>query len=565
MADIPTGSNPILNFAAQAAQTQARTIDNATAITAQNDAVNNATTQDLNAVDAAASAQQVVQAATDSVKLQTSSENASAKAMLGADPNAANYRLQSLQATQQDAYEKTQALSGIIAQKQSATLLSDPLGFINAQFTLPADIAQHNYYAGLHNAASQEYDDIVSKATNTAQENEKTAATMTAAQASANQDLITAKAAETKATIQQNAAQLNTKGILDLQTLNEQQLSNSATAVNVADAQTRIGLAQQQMALTNQTRLLQQQMLQERIDAKTASDSELADTAASYNTAAARLGGTPLPATVVAARLKRGDPTVSQFVRYGQDIGDNGGNAEGVPVAATPAQAGALYTSSKIVPNGTTSSTMSYLAEKVNEFAGNSAIASEKDPNVRLGMINKLIDNDVTNQAKAISDNKPNIYAAPSVAALVSSVPALANNSFINGVLLPKAQANPDAPSSANDIVTAAVAAINKDPSQLNDVAQGIANFYNASIYYNNKMKGYGENGLPLQTNYLAQLNTGFLGRSQTLDLSNPTVVKTLLMRLAYGNQVNMTNAVPGIGLPIAAGQVIASKFGGSQ
>ena len=529
-------NDPVVQYTAQKAITDANTAMNTLAVQKNNDLVANATSDQIAGVRAMSSAEGIVQAAMDSAKLQTSDANATQQQMLGLDPNAASYRLAQLNTQRIDSYNKTNELAKTIADKQSTTIFDDPLGYISNQFTLPADIAQHNYYAGLHNSAASEYEGIVQAGTATAQENLAMQRTMSTAQAAGNQQLIQAKAAQEAAKITAQGAQLNTQGILQLQSLTDQDLAHAASAVNIADAQARIKMQQAQFDAAQVQRKLSMQMLQERLDAKQATDAEQLDSYNQYQAAAARLGGTPLPQSVVIARLKKGDPVVSQFVRYGQDLLDNkaqGGSGEGVIVATNPAQAGALYTSSHLIPTGTTAPVMSYVASLTNKLAASPDIQRDKDPNARLAAIGSKIVDDATEQQQAIDDSKTgNIYAAPSIAAVIAAVPkaGLASNSFIQNTLVPLSAAAPNQVTPAKTIFAAGVTAVQDDPAQLNNVADGITKFYQAANAANNTLRGYSENGLPLQQGYKAAIPTGFLGRNQTLDLSNPSVVRRALM-----------------------------------
>jgi hypothetical protein len=528
--EVTQGSNPILDFAAAKGEANRRSAENANQVERNNDTITNATQQDITAVENAASADQIVKAATDAAQLRTSADNAQAKVDLGLDRTKANYRLANLASQQADAYDKANAIAKVIADKQSATILSDPLGFINAQFTLPADIAQHNYYAGLHNSAASEYDSIVSQGTATAVENKALEATMTVAQAQADQDKIAAMSSKQTAEITKQGAQLNTQGIQALQSIQQGQLNNAHLAVSVADAQSRIQMQRAQFEAAQTNRALQQSMLVDRLNERKATIDEQNMTADNYNKAAARLGGATLPASIILARLKKGDPVVSQFVRYGEDISINGDKAEGVIVATNPAQAGALYGSSKIIPSGTTASVMNYLASQVNSLASDQQVQGEKDGAGKMAVMNAKINGDVARQSSLISDSEPNIYAAPSIAAVVGSVPALVNNGFVSGELMAKSKANPDMASSAKDIFAAGVVAIKSDPSRLDEVAAGISQFYSGAVHANNALKGYAENGLPTQKSYPAELPTGILGRNQTLDMTNPALVTRALM-----------------------------------
>ena len=535
-AQVDTGSDPVLNYLAEQGKAAAATTNNQTAMAVQQGIQANATKTDISGAENIAAGQAMAAASMDAVKLQTSAENANARTMLGADPLAANYRLQELTNQRTDAYNKANDIAKTIADKQSLTFINDPLGFINAQFTLPADIAQHNYYANLHNSAADEYTTIVSQTTATAQENTATAATMTTAAALAKQQEIQGQSQQAVAKAQQTGAQLAIEGISKQQALTDDQLNQAHMAVQVKDEQTRIAMQQANFGLVQAQKKIYLGILQDSLERKTAALEDQNAAVTAYNKAADKMGAPRLPATTVIAKLRQKDPQVAEVLAYGQRLQDALGTGETVPVSGSMAQAGALYNSTPgMVPTGTSAPTAKFLASTVAELHARPEIQAIKDPSSRLDSINATLSGVVATQAKTIYDDKPNVYSAPPAAALIAATPALSANSFVSSIVMPQAQANPSAAFKANDIVSAGIAAVAKDPSQLDSVAEGINKIGVAAVNYNNNLKGYQANNVPLQTNYPAALNTGMFGGTQTVELTDLTAIKTLLMRKQFG------------------------------
>lgn len=531
--ELVPGKSPELDFVAQKAMTDANTKANEYQVDQLVTTIKNATASDLQAEQSKAQAQSTIRSVADSAQLQLQAEDMAAQTRLGANPAAANFRLQQLADQQVDAYNKTNDLAKTIADKQSKTLLSDPLGFIQAQFSLPADIAQHNYYATIHNNAEAEYSNVVSSVTAEAQMNKATLATVTTASADAEQAKIAAESAQAQARITQTGAQLNIAGIRELQSLTDADLAHSATALNFKEQQVRIDLQRSQIAAANASRDLSNQLKIEQLNKNQLALEDQQYYANAYNKAQAKLGGATEPMAAVMAGLRRQDPKVLKMVRIGQDIITSGGTGEGVMIAPNPAEAGELYNGQRLIPTGTTAPVMKYLADKYGDLRADQAVNAEKDPAGKIALINTAIKADVAKQASKIEDGTNNIFAAPTIASLLVSVPALANNGFVANELAEKAKANPDIPTSTADILAAGIAAIKKDPSRLNEVTQGTANFFNAAIWSNNKLKGYAENGLDPQQSYPAAVPTGFMGRQQTVNVNNPVDVKAVYMMAA--------------------------------
>ena len=522
--------DPVVDYIAQQAITEAETQKTRLEIVKNVTAIQDATTEQLAGVKAFAEAEAMVSIATEGFKAETTFANAKAKAILGLDPNAANYRLEELATTRRSAYENTQVLAKQILDKQSATIFDDPFGWISNQFTLPVDVATHNYYAQQANSAESEFDSIVDSGTKVGQQTRALEATTSAAKAQGELDKITAQAVAKSAEIKRQGAAFNIDGAKALQSLTENDLSHAAQLVQVKDAQERIALSRAQFAATQEQRAIMNEERAKNLQKEKLVEADELDMTAAFN-AAARAGGfAERSRSVIVAAMKRSDPTVVMAINHGADLLANGGNKSGVLVARNAADAAEYYIRVRANPVGTDSSTVNFLASTYNTIGKAPEIAAIKDLEARKERINATIKTVADQQMLAIKDNEPNIYAAPSVAAVVNQVPALLNNKFISETLVPIAQSNPTAPTSVASILAAGQAVINKDPARMNEVVQGTANFFNATIKVNNAMKSYAENGLSLQKGFNAAIDAGALGRTANVDVSNPLIVRTYYM-----------------------------------
>lgn len=539
-------SNPVIDFIATKAKADADTQANRLTVLQNISAIQDATAEQLAGVKSYGDAMAIVSMAQESFKQETTFANAKAKAILGLDPNAANYRLEELSATRRSAYEATQATAKTIFEKQSATMFDDPVGWISAQFTLPTDIATHNYYAQQHNAAEQEFDSIVDSGTKVGQQTKALAATTSAAKADGELKEIAAETLAKSAEIKRQAAAFNIDGAKALQNLTEADLSHAQNLVSVKDAETRIALARAQFAATQEQRAFMNAERAKQLKAEKLVESDELQMTAEFN-AAARAGGfAERSRSVVVAGMKRQDPTIVMAVNHGSDLLHNNGNKGGVLVARNAADAAEYYLRVKANPQGTDSSTIRFLADVYSKSDTLPTIAAAKDPIAKRQLINTEIERVVKQQLLAIKDNEPNIYASPTVVALTNSVPFLLNNTFIKETLLPISQANPTAPLSTESVLAAGQAVIKNDPSRLNEVVAGTAALFNASIKVNNEMKGYKENGLPLQNSYVASISTGLLGRNANINVADPLQIKKHYMtRDLYNVPGFKFNAVP--------------------
>jgi hypothetical protein len=155
------------------------------------DSINNAQVEDMTSVIAAGDAEASISAAKQARLARTDLNNLQAQTFLGLNPQEGSFRLEELARQRTENYAKANETAKVIAEKKSSTLLNDPLGFILNQFTLPADIAAHNYYASLHNNAAEEFDGIVDAGTKVGNENRSLAAATSAAEATGELALIT--------------------------------------------------------------------------------------------------------------------------------------------------------------------------------------------------------------------------------------------------------------------------------------------------------------------------------------------------------------------------------------
>jgi hypothetical protein len=530
-------SSVFLKFVAQQAITQRDTTNAATQVAAQNQIISGATEEQIAGVRAAASADAMASTAVQGRMAETDAANALAKSFLGLNPQEASFRLENLASTQREAYDKANEIAIQIRDKKSATLLSDPIGYINAQFTLPADVAQYNYYAGLHNNAEAEYKSIVDSGTNTGQMNKALQATTSVAEGEAAIAKIRAIAAEKEAVLKIQGAQLQVSGVKELQQLSVSALNQRNLAVSVYEGEQRMKFQREQFAALQEQRRLAREAAALNRKSKEDAIADEDQMVAAYNLAAARDGYAELPRSVILARAKRAGAD-GELVRLAITRGENlllaPGNGENVPVGKNAVESALYYSHTGGTPVGTTASTVNFLKNRMADLAADSRVAIAKNPEEKAAIINKLLQEDAAKQQLAIRPNEPNIYAALPPLALAQAVPALLNKqfAFLQQTVYPMSEAAPGQPIKDDAIVAAALVEIKKNPSRLNEIVTTLGTYYSAAATANNKLKGYAQVGLPLQSGYMAQIGKEVMDLTDTLALRRYMMVKGL----AYNN-----------------------------
>lgn len=531
------GITPQMQFLAQSGIATAQNTENQTALAAANQTIQDAGMEKESNIQDEMTASMQIGSAKNALAAANDKDNAQAKQFLGLDPNASNFRLQSLAQTREDAYNKTNEIAATIAQKKSSTLLNDPLGYILNQFTLPADIAQHNYYATLHNNSEAEYDGIVDSGTKTGIENSALKASTSAALQLGNQALIQANAEKQISDVKLESARLGIGGITALGQLQERDLTNSKMVLDAQDTQVRIQMQQAAAAASNAQRALINEERARKIAEGISTTQENQRSVDNYNLAASAYGFGTLPAFAVLAGLKRGDPRITANVTMGEELGINGAAGKtGIPVAGSSAGAAAYYLANKVRPDGNDASTVSYLTNAYGAAASNPQLAAVKDPQARSTLINAAILDDAKNKSELIDPkDTSNPYAARSIAAITTAVPYLQSNFFIRDNLMPLAASSPNTPTSPEQVLGAAVAAVQKDPTKLNEAVTGITQFYQAAVFTNNKIGGLAENSLPTQKSYTTKVNgAGIVGGDANINLTDKIAVQSYIMRQAW-------------------------------
>ena len=526
MADIKP--NPIINAAAANAQATASDQQAKLDIAKQMD-VQDALTSDMTgAVQTAMQADQIIVAQKNAASAKIDAQNAAAQSALSTDwtqqGSRSNYWAAEMASNAQKAYDTLD----VIKEKQTKTLLSDPLGFIDAQFTLPADIATHNYYAEKHNVAEGALNEITRATNDAAIMNNNMREQTSAAAAEAEQTKVAASAAISIGKLNMDMAGKKITGIVELNNLTTQQAALAYQALNADNEQKRLAMQAQSNADQHAQRMMMMQDRQDKLDQKAVDRGDLEAMMNSRNAGATMLGKPKVDNVDIFRReymANQKNPDYQNMIGLGQQIGLNGGSVSGISVAQTAGDAARIYSSGGTNLRGNVVGT--FLATKYDEEAGKN-IASRKDPVAFADHITSVAKSVAATQLASIDDQKPNIYAAPPPSVVLANV-GVKSNPFIASVVLPMVDLNPQMKLDANTLMAKAIDFAKDNPANFNVAAEGIAAYYRQATLTNNMVNRYVENGLPEQKTYNAKIS------GKNMVLSDPTSVKRAMLVAQVG------------------------------
>lgn len=508
--------NPIINYAAQAAQAQAGDQQAKVDIAKQLDQQEAASNAQMLARTAMGNDEATISAAKNARQATIDATNANIRLGFGADTTAqgseSNYWLGEMQNNAHKAYAALDAIN----QKRQATLLDDPLGFINAQFTLPADIATHNYYAEKHNIAEQALNEITSASNAAVIASTNAAAKTSQEEAVAESDKAVQSALYDNARIKEGMAGNRIKGIAEINSLTTAQ---AAMALQVHQAQN----SDRSLVMQEENNKLMREERQARIDKldETAlGDQSMLD---AYNAGQRNLKKPTIGSLAewrVTYRAMQSRPEFQNTLAMGQDIIANGGTTNGISVAGSPGEAALLYASGATAGNKT-SQVASFLTQRLNEIK--SLPTPPKDRVALAEAVSIEAKKIATAQVGQINDATPNIYAAPPPSVILQA-PAVAANPFVAGTIKPLLDADPNV-KLPDGVIMGKALDVAKTKGGVDVAANGIKAYYDQVVMKNSVLNQYVENGLPPQTKYPAVLD------GATVDLTDLTAIKRYIVQ----------------------------------
>lgn len=533
--------NPIINHIAAAAQAQASSQQAQLRIQEQLDAQEAASQQAILAATSVGNAQATIKSSEESWKASSDAQIASIGVALGTDwttqGSESNYWATQMKENAHKAYESLD----VIKDKQSKTLLSDPLGFISAQFTLPADIATHNYYARKHNVAEQALNEITNASNSAAiaakQMEQRTSEAV--AEAKANEAL--ANAAKDVANITANAAGNKIKGIVEINSMTAQQadMAFKIHAANNSDAQ--LALQQRQADDLHAQRMMAQTQRQEQLDAKAATLDDWKAQLDIRNIGAKAMGKAPVTSIDMFRReynMSGKTQDYQDMLNYGMDISLNQGSLSGVPVAQNAGRAALNYAKGGVNLNGNVAGTF------LTQVLGQQKLlpTAPKDQAALAEQVTSVATKIAKDQLASIDNSNPaapNIYAAPPPSVMLQSK-AVQSSPFIMETLVPMLEQNKNLQLPDAVLVAKAADYAKGGKANFNVAVAGIAAYYKQATIINSANNRYVEHDLPKQTSYTARIN------GADVDLTNETQVKMVLMKAAFAEKFSSFAGISG-------------------
>ena len=512
--------NPILNYVAQAAQTAAANkqaqIDTALLIDEQEAAQKEQVTQ----TRAAGKARVAVIAGTEAIAASTDAEKALIVEKFGTSysdqASESNFWADEMKLNGRKAYESQDKLREL----QGKDFLSDPLGFISAQFSLPAAAAEFNYFATKHNTAQANLASITQASD---------AAVIAAARAAktTSTEIAIAKGEEAAALNETQVSELiarnagtRIQGIQQLNNLSNQQLSQAFQLHSAQNSDRSLAMQAQSLAQQAEMRKLALDEAKERLDAKNAMLEDIKYEMDAYNAGARRTGKMTFDSIErfrSAYKANQNSPEFINTMTSGKLLVLNKGVTNGIMVADNAGEAAMIYSTGQAV-----TPVAKFLKQQVLDVK-----QSPQAPKDRVGFIGSVSNVAVeraTKQAKRIDQNSPetNIYAAPPASVILQS--RAVDLPFINEMVRPMLEADPNAKIPDSVLVEKAVEYSKTNRGNFNDAAASITSYYRQAVLTNKLTNQYTENGLPEQKNYPAVLN------GKIVDLTDEVSVKRYLL-----------------------------------
>lgn len=328
---------------------------------------------------------------------------------LGTNPQAETEILSSLISDKAQLFQQSRAELREIHRKQRTSLFSDPLGWLQAQFTLSDSVENYNAAATEHNLVSQQIDTLVSGTKEIEQMTNALAQTKTVASAEA-----AAVAARSTADLLANqsaieALKTNADGIVRVQSMQQNALSN---AFRIRDQQMQE--RSHALAVRNSNLAFEQHKLA--LEGKKEQQQERERTVQAVNLYRKANGMPEMSWTDL--QLMYRDPQqkglIDQQIVGGLTIAQSGGRY----LADSPADALALASTNRAQLDPARDRLLRLTADQMNVMRAN------PDPNIKNNaQFAEALNTQV--KAKAVNDHKliqssDNIYAPPSLETLLA-------------------------------------------------------------------------------------------------------------------------------------------------
>lgn len=531
-------SDQIFNYIKQAGEAHAADSQSKLDIQKQLDAQEQASADAMVAATTVGGSQAVMRASEESWKAASDAKIAAMGEALGTDWTSQGSQTNLWAARMKENAEKAYSALDVVHEKEAKTLLNDPIGFIEAQFSLPSDIATYNYYAEKNNIAEGRLNELLdasnAAAVSIKQEEKRTSTEYATAKA----EEAAALAAGNVAALKRQAAGDSISGIRAINELDSRQLQIALQVHAARNSDASLALQRQSQADSHAKVLFDMEQKRELLEGKQATEDDWRAQMEVRNIGAKARDIAPIESIGMFKqeyRIQSKNPVYQNLLTYGAQISFNKGYVNGVAVAENAGAAARDYSAGGV--NLSNNPVGSYLAQVY--ATKKTDIGAMKDPAAFNEIVNKAAVGGAKKLASSIDNsnpNIPNIYAAPPPAIMLKSK-AAAVNPFIVDTVVPMVQQNKNV--TIPDAVMLAKAAdyAKGGKANFNMAAAGIVDYYSKAVIENNNTKLYKENGLDPQLGYNARID----GRN--IDLTNIVQVKDYLFKQ---NMATYTNSLTG-------------------
>lgn len=509
--------NPILDYVAQAAKSQSDSkqaqIEVESAMAEQTSAEQEQITQ----YRAAGKAKAAVIAGTESIASATDAEKARIVGKFGTSyedqASQSNRWADEMRINADKAYAAMDSVNAL----KGKDFLSDPLGFISAQFSLPGAAAEYNNYVDKHEAAKANLTSITQASDSAVIAAARAAKTTSTELAIARgEEALALNEAGVQDLIAKNAG-TRIQGIRILNEMSAQQLSQAFQFHSAQNSDKSLAMQAESNRMQREARALAIAESKDRLEAKEAQLEAIKYEMDSYNAGARRTGKMTFDSLERFRTAYKSSQNLPEFINTmssGKLIMLNKGITDGVMVADNAGEAALIYSTGQA-----TTPVARFLKKQVYDVKQN--VAAPKDRVGFVGSVNGVAIERATKMSKQIDQESPeeNIYSAPPASIILSAKST--DSPFINSVVRPMLEANPNAKIPDAVMLSKAI-----DPSvNINDAASSLANYYKVAVTYNNTANQYVENGLPKQTNYKANID------GAVIDLTDEVAIKRYILK----------------------------------
>jgi len=470
---------------------------------------------------------------------------------LGVDPDG-TLSAQQYQAQQTflDASQRASDAAAVIAQKRSVSFFDDPLQWLSNKLTINDDINTFNGAATEANTAEQFIQDTNQLIDSRTKALTEIQTVTSQAAAEAQTQVAVAQAQETAEILRRQGIAANTQGIEAIQNMSWRNIQIQAAktdadskAFQVEEAQKRLDIANEQLDLEKQRLALQSKTEKEKNGAN------------DYLVGQLRKGlqlmypnnpeAWDIPDGKFQAFINGKVPLDPRWKKAFEVA--NSSDAIGGRVLGTSA-ADALETLSyKPVVGPSAQPTVAFLqttAQQVMATPQYKQLIAAKDTKGAEDMINQAVAKGMQSQAQHV-DSPTSLYYLPPIDKLAENIPGYKDSPFYQIVIAPASKAGVDL-SSPGQVARQAVQAIKDGKITLNEAANNMSAMYGIGQQFNFEAKQINQLGIAAPPSYVTPVNGimfgGNIGNVGTVDWTNETQVKEMMMRMSAINQSIVEN-----------------------